>query len=41
MFFNYGEFAIIKAGTRRTRMAKITEKDTEINITKIHDEDYI
>ena len=39
--FNYGEFAIIKNETGGNRMAKITVKDTEINITKINDEDYI
>ena len=40
--FNYGEFAIIKVMKQGgTRMAKITVKDTEINITKINDEDYI
>ena len=41
MFFNYGEFAVIKTGTGGKRMAKITVKDTEINITKINDADYI
>ena len=43
--FNCGEFAIIKKYNEMkqggTRMAKITVKDTEINITKINDEDYI
>ena len=39
--FNYGEFAIIKDEAGGNRMAKITVKDTEINITKINDEDYI
>ena len=39
--FNYGEFAIIKNETGGNRMAKITVKDTEINIIKINDEDYI
>ena len=41
LIFNYGEFAIIKNDTGGKRMAKITVKDTEINITKINDEDYI
>ena len=40
--FNYGEFAIIKiTNTEDCFMSKITVKDTEINITKINDEDYI
>ena len=39
--FNFGEFAIIKNETRGNRMEKITVKDTEINITKINDEDYV
>ena len=40
--FNYGEFAIIKIiNTEDCFMSKITVKDTEINITKINDEDYI
>ena len=39
--FNYGEFAIIKNEKGVNRMAKITVKDTEINITKFNDEDYI
>ena len=40
--FNYGEFAINKiTNTEDCFMSKITVKDTEINITKINDEDYI
>ena len=40
--FNYGEFAIIKIiNSEDCFMSKITVKDTEINITKINDEDYI
>ena len=40
--FNYGEFAIIKIiNTEDCFMSKITVKDTEINVTKINDEDYI
>ena len=40
--FNYGEFAIIKIiNAEDCFMSKITVKDTEINITKINDEDYI
>ena len=39
--FNCGEFAIIKNETGGNKVAKITVKNTEINITKINDEDYI
>ena len=40
--FNYGEIAIIKiTNTEDCFMSKITVKDTEINITKINDEEYI
>lgn len=40
--FNYGDFAIIKiTNTEDYFMSKITVKDTEINVTKINDEDYI